>query len=81
MTNGCSSSWLTLERSPGAVTDHSWRANIPTIHGFGMTSATAVGPMLSWPEPSGFAVAVGRLNAGPIPQIKSTAFAGEKKRL
>src|SRR5271168_4155887 len=76
---GCSSSWLTLERELGPATDHSWCASIPTTHGFGVTSATAVGPILNLPEPSGVEVAVGRLRSGPTPQISPSEFAGEKK--
>src|SRR5215471_19581914 len=37
--------------------------------------------MLNFAEPSGVAVAVGKLNEGPTPQISSAALAGEKKKV
>jgi len=75
---GWSGNWLTSGRLEGPATDHSWRANVPMTHGFGIVSVTAAGPMLSLAEPSGVAVAVGKLKEGPMPQISSAALAGEK---
>src|SRR6516165_11646503 len=76
---GCISSWLTSGWFEEPATDHSWCAKAPISHGFGITSATAAGPMLNLPEPSAVAVAVGKSKVGPTPQIRPVALAGEKK--
>ena len=67
-----------MGRFEGPATDHSWRAEVPITHGFGITSATAAGPMLNLAEPSGVAVAVGKLKEGPMPQI-SLGSLGRRK--
>src|SRR6516225_10008693 len=78
---GCISSWLTSGWFEEPATDHSWCAKAPIRNGFGITSATAAGPMLNLAEPSAVAVAVGKSKVGPTPQIRPVALAGEKKKL
>src|SRR5580704_3086506 len=77
----CNDIWFTSARSDGPATDQTVFTSAPTVHGPGCTNATIDGPMLSFPCPSTFPVAVGKVNIGPVAQITLCGLTSDMKNV
>src|SRR5258708_10657193 len=77
----CSKNWLTGGRLPEPATDQMLFARTPNVQWPGCVSATADGPIPSFPCPRNVLVAVGNWKTGPTPQINLPGFAGDRKRV
>src|SRR5947209_7278402 len=77
----CKVIWLTDGRCEEPATENTLFTNAPKVQCPGCTSATVEGPKLNLPCPSAVLVSVGRMIAGPKPQINLPGFAGERKKV
>jgi hypothetical protein len=70
--------WFTSLRSSSPAYDHRWLASAPKVQGPAYLRITNVGPAAHFSVPRKGSLETGSRSAGPMPQIATRGWAGDK---